>query len=209
MTLMSHFRWQRACLWPTILLILCATGCSRPADVPSVGTTQPGQAPFQDHAAKSGHRDPAESSSAELNGPSAGTLPPFRDSQSLPAGTLLTVCLKGSVIAADNVNEIPFEAVVDESVVIDGNTLIPRGADVAGRIKSARTSTVKPNRGYVRMELESVHVGGLDVPVQTASLFARQSPQTDSGVRLEKGRRLTFRLTQSVSIGTQRAQLAH
>ena len=61
----------------------------------------------------------------------------------------------------------------------------------------------------VRLALESVHMGGVDVPVQTASLFARQGPAADispSTVRLEKGRRLTFRLTEPVLLAPQRTQ---
>jgi hypothetical protein len=85
--------------------------------------------------------------------------------------------------------------------VIDGNILISRGAVVTGRVESARTSNLKPNRGYLRLALESVNVAGVDVPVQTASLFVRQSPQDDGSgslIRLEKGRQLTFRLREPV-----------
>lgn len=81
-------------------------------------------------------------------------------------------------------------------------------AGVTGRVESARTSELKPDRGYLRLSLAFLHVGAVDVPLQTASLFARQ----DSGaaslstVRLEKGRRLTFRLTEPVSLHPQRTQ---
>jgi len=59
----------------------------------------------------------------------------------------------------------------------------------------------------VRLALDSIHLGGVDVPVQTASLFTRQNPESDDLIRLEDGRRLTFRLTGSVYLGTQRAQI--
>ena len=88
--------------------------------------------------------------------------------------------------------------------------LIPRGADVTGRVESARTSQMKPGRGYIQLALQSVRVGGVDVPVQTASLFVRQSPQKDSSapvIRLEKGHRLTFRLIQPVYAANQTPQI--
>lgn len=117
----------------------------------------------------------------------------------LPPGTLLVVRLKRPVYASAS-PETHFEAVVDQPVVVGGNTLIPKGASVAGRVESAQTSRIKPNRGYVRLALQSVSVGDRRVPVQTASLFAHEAPLGDapiSVIHLEKGRRLTFRLIES------------
>jgi hypothetical protein len=71
---------------------------------------------------------------------------------------------------------------------------------------------VKRNRGYVRLKLASVHIGSLDVPVQTASLFARQSPLSGGSsrtIRVEQGRRLTFALAEPVFIASQHGQAAH
>ena len=99
-----------------------------------------------------------------------------------------------------------FEAVVDQPIVVDGNTLIPRGASVAGRVQSSGVSKGKSAGGYLRLALQSLRVGDSEVPVETASLFAREFPQTDaagSSVRLEKGRRLTFRLSQGAYISPQ------
>lgn len=208
MSSMSPFRKRRALMWPIFLALLCAVACSRPTGVPTADTTQTDQAPFNDHGNGAAGDSASESSAAQPSGSSPIGIP-FHDSQSLPAGTLLTVRLKGPVTAGDSATEISFEAVVDEPVVIEGNTLIPRGTAAAGRIESARISKVKPNRGYVRLALASVHIGGLDLPVQTASLFARQTPQSDAVIRLEKGRRLTFRLTEPFYISTQRAQAGH
>jgi hypothetical protein len=89
---------------------------------------------------------------------------------------------------------------------------------VSGRVESARASKVKRNRGYVRLVLNSIHLAGMSLPIQTSSLFVRgnasdvQSGETTHGettqgeaaqseasaavIRLEKGRRLTFRLTE-------------
>ena len=129
---------------------------------------------------------------------------PFRDSQTLPAGTLVSVRLQNP-IAADNPggNGI-FDAVVDEAVLVDGSALLPRGAVVAGRVEAARSSELRRNRGYLRLKLDSVNIGGRDLPIQTSSLFVSgnadpahasdaPSPQV---VHLESGRRLTFRLTE-------------
>lgn len=186
-----------------LLLVLLATGCSHPTAVPAVSTTQPNQAPFHpDSAGNPGESGmpPTRTGEGEL---------PFQDGQSLPAGTMLTVRLKGAITAGTPLTGNSFEAIIDEPVVVQGITLIPRGAPAAGRIESTRISQLEPNRGYVRLALQSIHVGDLDVPLQTASLFARQTANHDDLVLLEKGRRLTFRLTEPVLLNSQRVQAVH
>ena len=71
----------------------------------------------------------------------------------------------------------------------------------AGEIESAHVSKTAPDRGYVRLTLTSVEVDGASVPIQTAGLFARQLPSAARDavtIRLEKGRRLTFRLREHI-----------
>lgn len=199
MTSMGKFGRHGRLIWPVILALLSAAACSRPTGVPTPRSAQQSPTPFH-----------AESDEAEAGAPPAGpqqTGLPFHDSETIPAGTLLTVRLKGAVTAGTSITANSFVAVVDEAVMVDGNTLIPRGTIAAGRIESARISAVKPNRAYVRLALQSVHIAGVDVPLQTASLFTRQNPQSDDLIRLEDGRRLTFRLTESVPLATQRAQV--
>jgi hypothetical protein len=190
-----------------MLAFICAFGCSRQMDVPTEEPAQADRTPFREKGAGDSGSD-AIGSVAGLSQTGGNGLP-FRNSQYVPAGTLLTVRLKSSLTAGSAATGKSFLAVIEEPIVIEGNTLIPEGVVVAGRIESSRISKVKPDRGYVRLGLESVHVGGLDIPVQTASLFAPQTPQDEETIRLEKGRRLTFRLMQPVSLNGQRAQLTH
>jgi len=193
-------------VWAAVLALLAMTACSRPLSVPADETTQTAQhqAPFQQN-------DAAESDGPALASQSSGQEGhlPFEDGHGLPVGTLLTVRLNAAVAAA---GPHSFEATVDEPVILQGTTMIPRGAMVAGRVESARLSEVSPGRGYIQLALASVHVAGVDIPVQTASLFARQSSSGhESGAKLglEQGRRLTFRFTEPVLIGNQRTASAH
>lgn len=188
---------RRVLISPLIVVLLCLAACSRPAGGPAEGALQDTAAPFRT-------ADPGDTSGEYVSPPEKGL--PFRDSQSLPAGTLLTVRLSSAITAGTSISANSFEGVVDEPVVIDGNTLIPRGATVIGRVQSARISSVKPNRAFVRLALQSVHIGDLDIPIQTASLFTRETPQSDELIRVENGRRLTFRLSDSLSLNVQRAK---
>ena len=182
-------------LTPTILLTLLTVGCSRRSpNVPSEGATQGTPTPFQSQQSIAADSD--------LHGfvPGDALGPPFQNSQVLPAGALVTVRLNVPLVAGSGSTE-SFEAVLDEPVVFEGNIMIPRDAIVSGRIESTHRSRATPDRGYVRLTLASVQVDGFDVPLQTASLFARPLPTADADsdtVRLEKGRRMTFRLKDPV-----------
>jgi hypothetical protein len=135
-----------------------------------------------------------------LAGDAHVTGPPFQNAEIVPAGSFLTVRLKVPLLAGSGLKD-SFEAILDEPVVVEGNTLIPRDTIVSGEIESAHVLKSKPERGYLRLTLNSMQLDGMSVPIQTASLFARQpsGPDTNSlTIRLEKGRRLTFRLKEQV-----------
>jgi hypothetical protein len=151
---------------------------------------------------------------------------PFKaaSSRTLSAGTLLTVRLESSLSSAGLDIGKTFVAVVAEPVVIGGDTVVSREATVRGRVESARVSDVRRGAGYVRLTLESIRIEGKDVPLQTSSLFARGTagdasavhpsagtadtfriaqshPAQATIIRLKKGRRLTFRLTEALDLG--------
>jgi hypothetical protein len=208
MTVTGQFLKSRAVM--TLLAVFFALmegiACSRPLGMPAeseVGQTDPHQAPFHGDGGK-----PANHSEEDA-GTENGSQIPFRGHENLPAGTMISVRLKDPISVGDSQGSSTFEAVVLEPVVVEGSTVIPSGAAVSGLVESAHTSKVKANRGYLRLSLASCHIEGVDVPVQTASLFVRQFPVTDASasvIYLEKGRRLTFRLTRPVYLANQRAQ---
>lgn len=198
MAVMGELRKPRRRIVIALSVLALAAGCSRSLRVPNEESSQADQAPFRATGAANGTLPAAR----QDGHPEEGVLP-FQDGQSIPAGTLLTVRLKGTLTSAATAGNDVFEAVVDQPVVIDGNTIVPRGTGVTGKVESARISAVQPERGYLRLALQCVHLGGVDVPVQTASLFARPGPSPDpqaSTVRLEDGRRLTFRLMEPIAL---------
>jgi hypothetical protein len=184
------------------LILLVGVGCSRPVTVPN-------DAAFQAGSGKPASSEPVNPSLAVGESSAAANKLPFREQENLPAGTLISVRLSHPISISGSTENSSFEAVVVDPVVVEGATLIPKGTPVTGRVESARTSQLKPNRGYVRLTLASVHAGGIDVPVQTASLFARQTTSADQSapaIGLEKGRRLTFSLTEPVYIASPQAK---
>ena len=115
-----------------------AVSCSRPAGPRPQDSTQTdaGQVPFQNAA--NAPSDASRLSPVDPNkGSKAESALPFRDSQDLPAGTLVTVRLKEPISSDYPGERLTFGAVVDEPVQVDGNTLLARGASVAGRVGPA------------------------------------------------------------------------
>jgi len=196
-------------------------GCARSepmhrAELGSVASEQrPPFPPDADHAPASDG-----SHSAIPPDPKLASGLPFRagaQPRILPAGTLLTVQLAGSLSTASVRAGDVFTASVAAPLVIDGETLIDRGTAVSGRVESAQSQAHRPGlvqgSGYFRLTLSAITVGDRQLLLQTSSLFARGTLQHASshggplglpsdGVRVPKGRRLTFRLTAPVTLET-------
>lgn len=115
----------------------------------------------------------------------------------LPSGTLLTVQLESPLSTADVRDGDTFTASVAAPLAIDGDPLIERGAVATGHVESVRAHA---GSGYFQLKLSTIAVEGRQLSLQTSSLFAQATSQHQDGVRVQKGRRLTFRLTSPVTL---------
>ena len=207
---MIGFRRPRNGTILPLLLCLCWVGCSRPGSDQGTADAGQHQVPFREGGeSQTADLSPTSSTSVAENGLDQGGGVPFRDPQSLPAGTLLTVRLKGPISSDSSGASRTFAAIVDEPVMLEGETLVPRGASVVGRVESARPSTMNRSQGYLRLSLDMLDIGGRDLPIRTSSLFARgrigesQARETSVVVAVEQGRRLTFRLIDPVDVASK------
>jgi hypothetical protein len=145
-------------------LMLCA-GCARQqltaisADTPSVAqpTDAPSQLPF--------------SNSTEVK--SAPALIKTVAAQNVPVGTPIAIRLQTSVSSATAVPGQQFDAILDQPLVLDGETIADSGTHVIGRVVSARSSGRLQNPGYLRLTLISMSLNGKVVPLQTSSIFVK------------------------------------
>jgi hypothetical protein len=194
-------------IWLAILALSMLAGCSRPA-MQADARVNPHPVPFRDAG-----QGPSTAVSDSGGVSKSETGLPFQPVEDLPVGTLITVRLKDFISADRTSPDNTFEAVLDEPVKIDGNVVVPRGAVVAGHVQSAQISDIKQSRGNIRLELESIDIAGRELPVQTSTLFARGTAHltfTNGGksstnvMTLERGRRLTFRLSEPVYMAAQR-----
>lgn len=88
----------------------------------------------------------------------------------VPAGTQIAIVLDQSISSAQARSGDPFEASTSAPVVVDGKTVIPKGARVQGIIVEARSSGRLKGVARLRLALNSVEVAGKDYDLQTTSL---------------------------------------
>jgi hypothetical protein len=201
------------------LLSLCQ-GCARSEPQHQTAAASPVSEQSLPFHPDTGHGSAGDAGSPDPNVASGLPFPAMSHPRLLPSGTLLTVQLEDSLAANKARPGDTFTAFVAAPLTIDGDTLLQRGTPVSGRVESAQSQTDRPGlasdlhyagSGYLRLTLSAINVKGRQLAVQTSSLFARGAPQlmdassggstTDPvsrGVKVQKGRRLTFRLTAPV-----------
>jgi hypothetical protein len=89
----------------------------------------------------------------------------------LPAGTNLTIRMIDAVDSEKNRVGETFQASMDEPVMLNGETVIPRGADVVVKLVDAKESGKLAGKAELTLDLVSVKVNGqmVDVNTQTAT----------------------------------------
>ena len=93
-----------------------------------------------------------------------------RESVELPAGTNLVVRMIDGVDSETNRVGQTFAASMDEPVVLNGETVIPRGADVVVKLVDAKESGKLTGRAELTLDLMSVKVDGRMVDINTQSV---------------------------------------
>jgi hypothetical protein len=86
-------------------------------------------------------------------------------SVTLPAGTQLSVRTIDSIDSTKNHVGDRFQASLQEPLVVDGNIVVPKGADVYGRLDEAKTSGTFTGKSELRLALTGIVVNGQTVPL--------------------------------------------
>lgn len=91
----------------------------------------------------------------------------------IPSGTPVTVRLQSSVSSASSRSGDSFDAVLDDPIIVQGQTVAPRGAAVTGRVVAAKSSGRLHDPGYIRIALKSISINGKPVALQTSTISAK------------------------------------
>ena len=96
----------------------------------------------------------------------------------LAAGTSLVVRLIDDVDSERDAVGQTFRASIDEPVVLDGRTVIPRGADVVAKLVADRQAGRLTGRTELTLDLQSVTVNGRKVEVTTQEVTQQSESRT-------------------------------
>ncbi|HZU31964.1 MAG TPA: hypothetical protein VFB79_12675 [Candidatus Angelobacter sp.] len=100
-------------------------------------------------------------------------LPPFTEGKPLvvPANTAIYIRLQQALSSVTSHPGQTFSAVLDEPLIVDGQTLAAQGTAVKGKVVAANEAGHLHHAGYLRITLCSITLNGKDVPLQTNSMF--------------------------------------
>jgi hypothetical protein len=88
----------------------------------------------------------------------------------IPAGTVLTVRLGEAVGSKISQPGQSFSATLASAVQVDGNTVIPSGANASGTVVDAKPLGRFKGGASLQLKLTSINVNGTDMPVETSSI---------------------------------------
>ena len=114
----------------------------------------------------------------------APLLPAFVE---LPQGTNLVVRMIDGVDSEVNRIGQTFAASLDEPVMLNGETVIPRGADVVVKLTDARESGKLAGRSELKLDLVSVVVNGKMVDVNTETVSRESSSRGNRTAKVAGG----------------------
>jgi hypothetical protein len=91
----------------------------------------------------------------------------------VPAGIAIEIRMQSTLSSATASPGEHFEAVLEQPLAINGQTVAPRGTDVTGRVVAVRHSGRLHNPGYLRITLTSLNLQGKQTSLHTSSIFVQ------------------------------------
>jgi hypothetical protein len=136
--------------------LMMASGCGRqesvsPTESGAAPSSQDGELPFERAAQKTGIS------------PTSSVIPPGAN---LPVGTAITVRLKSAISSASERTGDRFLGLLEEPIVVNGETIAPVGGVVIGRVIEARRAARAKSPGYLRLVLTSIPILGKSTMAQ-------------------------------------------
>lgn len=85
----------------------------------------------------------------------------------VPAGTQICIRTIDGIDSTRNRVGDPFQASLEEPLTVDGKVVVPKGADVLGRLTESKPHGTFTGRSELRLELTGVVVNGRTLPLVT------------------------------------------
>ena len=88
-------------------------------------------------------------------------------SVTIPAGTRISVRTIDAIDSAKNGVGYRFKASLEEALWVNGNVVVPKGADVYGRLEASKKTGTFAGRSELKLELTGIVVDGKTMPLVT------------------------------------------
>jgi hypothetical protein len=146
-------------LFLVALLALCfALGCSSSPSTPATSTDN-------SSAANGG-----ASGSGAKGGSAAKENKPVKEAITIPQGTVISVRLGETLSSKSSSAGQGFSATVAEPVVVNGRTVIEKGANARGSVVDAKSMGHFKGGALLEVKLDSVAIDGKETPVSTGMI---------------------------------------
>jgi hypothetical protein len=113
--------------------------------------------------------------------------PPVAGIGTLPAGTNLVIRMIESVDSQTNRVGQTFRASMDQAVMVDGQTVIPRGADAVVKLVEAKDSGKLTGHAELTLALQSVRINGHYVEIETQNINRESGSQGEKTAKVAGG----------------------
>ena len=148
-------------LYVVALLALCLVlGCSGKQNTPASSTESP-------NAAGGGNAPGGGNAAGGGAGAKPAASKPVKEIITIPAGTVITVRLGETLSSKSSSAGQGFAATVAEPVVVEGKTVIEKGAAARGSVVDAKAMGHFKGGALLEVKLDSVTIDGKDTAVQT------------------------------------------
>jgi hypothetical protein len=123
-----------------------------------------------------------ESAKGTAGGPAKSTVTKTVTVFGVPAETALEVRLTTGLSSKENKAGDSFTASIEKDVVAEGRTVIPKGAEVTGKVTNAVPSGRLKQRATLSVTLASVTVGGKTYELSTSTVGQTEGSKTTRDV---------------------------
>jgi len=157
-----------------LLLLVIVVGCNSKSPTPSSSNdansssaANSSAAPADQNAVPSSE---AGASNAQTSQMRSESKPEPAKPMVVPTGTVVTVRLGQSVGSKISQPGQSFSATLTSAVKVDGETLIPAGANATGTVMDAKPLGRFKGGAVLQLRLDSININGSDRPVQTSAI---------------------------------------
>lgn len=189
-------------VWLAVLAagLLSAAGCS---NQPEQATNPPApakKAAPKPAVAKAQPAQPAKSTAKQVN--ASAKVAPAPKLVTVPKGTAISATLGQGLASNKNKAGDSFSAIVASSVKVNGKTVIPKGAQLTGKVVAAQKKTP----AALTVALSSVEINGKTYPLATNAVGSPAKASSDGSdtkkknVTLSAKSQLKFKLSKSAKV---------